>query len=102
MTFTLGRAPDKFTLDLVDDADFITALRRSDGLDWPDTLVVTIELPTAVPTEWAGELDGSRIRWNVDVTDVAPVIAERPKKVKLWYVDGAVRLLWASGTVRYL
>lgn len=102
MTFTLGREPEKFKLVLVDDADFITSLLRTDGDDWPVGLEATIEVLTSPPTEWDGELDGEYIRWNVDVAEVQPVYDARPKKAKLWYVDGGVRILWATGTVERL
>lgn len=99
MTFTLGRAPEKFNVVLVDDADFITALHRVDDSPWPTTLVATIEISTDPATMWEGTVDGAYIRWEVDAADVSTVRALRPKKAKLWYVDGGTRLLWASGTV---
>lgn len=101
MTFTMGRAADTFTLYLTTDADFIDALIRKDGEDWALTVVATLTFPTDPITEWVGTLNGERIEWNVDVVDVAEVIAARPKKVKLWYVNDDIRLLWAAGVVSY-
>jgi len=101
VTFTLGRTPDKFELVLSNDADFVSALRRPDTAGpWPLTLEATIEIATETPTEWTATVDEQYLRWEVDEAEVATVIAARPKKAKLWYVDGTTRLLWATGTVK--
>lgn len=99
MSFTLGRAPEAFKLILVSNADFISGLRRTDGQDWSDTIEVTIEIETDPITRWVGGVSGDLIEWNVDVAEVQPVYDQRPRKAKLWYIDGEIRLVWAEGAV---
>lgn len=96
MTFTLGQAPEKLTVVLVAGADFVSSLDRSDGEPWPD-VEISLDFGTAV---WPATLDGASARWNVDQADVDALLATRPRSVRLWYVDGPTRLLWAQGAIK--
>lgn len=97
MTFTMGYAPQDFLVVLAHGSDFATSLRRTDGADWPTGLAVSIDFSTG--ESWAAQVDGSLISWSVDAAVVDAVIAAAPDAVRLWYVDGLTRLLWARGKV---
>lgn len=97
MTFTLGYTPEKFKLIVASGSDFFSSLRRSDDTDWPESSLVTLDFGNEM--QWDATLDGPTATWDVDQAEVAAVIAAKPKKVRLWYVDGEVRLLWASGVL---
>jgi hypothetical protein len=102
MSFNLGRAPERFTVTLVENADFIAALRRANGEDWPGTLQVSLVFNDTDETTWTATINGPQLLWNVDKVESDAVFAARPKKVTLWYVDGDVEISWAQGTVVYL
>lgn len=97
MAFTLGSAPDTLKVVLVKGADFVSTLTRKDGTDWPVDTEVVLEFKTTSPVSWSATLTGSSAMWNVDQADVDALIAAKPRSVKLWYVEGEVRLLWAQG-----
>lgn len=97
MTFTLGYTPEKFKVIVAAGADFYAALTRSDDTDWPASSVLTLDFGEG--TLWEATLSGATAQWNVDQVDVDVLIARRPRGVKLWYVDGATRLLWAHGSL---
>lgn len=108
MTFTLGFAPENFSVLLSAGSDFVAALRRSDNTAWPAGITLTLDFgavtnpatPDAdpVPVQWAATLNGPTATWDVDETQVA--LALLATKVRLWYVEGETRLLWASGAVK--
>lgn len=95
MSFTLGYTPEKFKLALTAGSDFFSALTRSDGASWPDGTQLVLEFDTGA--SWPAALSGATATWDIDQDVVDAVIAARPRKVRLWYVDGETRLLWAQG-----
>jgi len=84
-------------LQLAAEADFFATLVRNDGVTWPDGVTVEIAIDDNDP--WPAVLNGPRAVWEVDETDVATVIEASPKKARLYYTEGDVRVLWASGPV---
>lgn len=98
MTFTLGYTPEKFKLVLAAGADFFSALTRSDGQPWPVGSELILDFAGAAPS-WTATLSGATATWDVDQADVDALIAARPRKVRLFYVDGEARLLWAVGAL---
>jgi len=95
MAFTLGHAPDRLNVILIAGSDFASSLKRKDGVAWP---VVEISLDFG-STEWPATVVDDVASWDVDQDDVDLLIAARPRGVKLWYVEGERRLLWAQGDV---
>jgi hypothetical protein len=91
----LGYSPTSMTLALAQGGDFVTTLVSQDG-NWPGTAVITIEVADAT---WTATLVTNEARFNVDQADVDAVIAKNPSKFRLWYTDGATRLLWGTGPV---
>jgi len=98
MAFTLGSAPEKFKVVVSAGSDFFSALTRSDGQPWPDGAELIIDFGDAAPA-WHAALAGATATWAVDEADVDALIAAKPKKVRLFYVDGDTRLLWAQGAL---
>lgn len=96
--FTLGNAPHRMTLVLSSGADFVASLTRADGEPWPagEGNSVTIEVADVI---WVGTPVGATITWDVDEADVTLVIAQKPKKARLFYTNGPTKVLWATGPV---
>lgn len=97
MSFTLGFTPEKFKLVVAAGSDFYASLVRSDGNDWSDSAELILDF--ADGATWTADLSGATATWDVDQDDVDVVIALKPKKVRLWYVDGETRTLWAQGSL---
>jgi hypothetical protein len=97
MSFTMGYTPQDFVVILAQGADFATVLRRTDGTPWPAGLAVSIDFSTG--QSWGAQVDGELISWTIDAAQVDEVIAANPASVRLWYVDGATRLMWGAGKV---
>lgn len=95
MTFTLGYTPEKFRLVITAGSDFYAPLTRSDGVPWPAGCQLVLDFDNG--TTWPATLQGANATWDVDQDDVDALIATRPRKVRLWYVEGETRLLWAQG-----
>lgn len=95
-SFTLGQAPSRMTVVLAAGADFVATLTRNDGENWPSGAAVELELGETV---WAALVTGDTLTWDVDEAVVATVLASPPAKARLYYVNGATRMLWASGPV---
>lgn len=98
MTFTLGYAPEKFKLTVTAGADFFQALTRSDDVPWSSTAELILDFDNAAPA-WHATLSGATATWDVDQTEVDALIAARPRKVRLYYVDGETRLVWGVGAL---
>lgn len=98
MPLTMGQAPEALKVVLVAGADFVTQLRRKDNSPWPSAaqLQLAFDREGGV-TEWPASFAGSTAIWDIDVADVNALIAQRPRFVRLWYVDGGLRLIWAQG-----
>lgn len=97
MTFTLGYKPEKFKLDLSPGSDFFAGLERDDDTDWPDGSEVTLEVVGG--ESFPADLAGPVASWEIDEVQVDEIIDLKPKKIKLWYVEGTTRLLWGIGTL---
>lgn len=96
MTFTLGRAPEKLRVVVSADGDFISGIRRADGTDWPVGTSLILDFGG---TEWPSVNTADLALWSVDAAQVDALIAARPRRAQLWFVDGETRLLWASGSL---
>lgn len=101
---TLGAKPKTLRVELVAGADFVTGLRSEVSGVWTDWEVGTelsIVFNDPDETTWTANIDGSLAQWNEDEADVDALIEAHPRKAKLWYVNGPVKLLWAMGEVVY-
>lgn len=98
MSVVLGSVPQTLKVVLVPGADFVSILRRQDGLNWPVADLI-LEFLTDPITEWTADIVGAVATWNIDQNDVDELLALKPRGVKLWYVEGDLRLLWAQGEV---
>lgn len=98
----LGTAPLSLDVLLPRDADFIATLTRDDDVAWADTATVFLQFNfrNAPAQQWDAELDGASVLFNVDKVEVNAVLDARPSNVKLWFIDGDVEVLWASGKVK--
>lgn len=96
MTLVLGSVPENLSVVLVKDADFFTTLQDEDG-PWPVT--AEIKLVFSNGTTWDAVITGADAIFNVDSADVNTLIAARPPKVKLMYIDGPAEICWAIGQV---
>lgn len=94
-TITLGMTPDRLKVILVADADFLASLRRKDDADWPQSQVIL----DFGAIEWPATIQASTAVWNVNEDDVNALIEARPREVRLWYIEGDQRILWALGDV---
>jgi len=108
MTLVLGQGPLALRVVLVTGADFVSALKRSDSTDWEVGTAIELEIRTrdengdTVYESWPAAIAGDTAEWNLDLADVNAVIAARPSTVRLWYVLGELRLLWAQGDVEVI
>ena len=95
----VGAKPAKLKVNLVRGADLSHTMRRSDGTSWLAGTVVSMvfEYSTGTPDTVVAAVDGADLRFDLDSVEVDAVIAKRPKKVRVWYEIGDVRLLWAVG-----
>lgn len=98
MTFTLGAIPKQMEVELSSGADFIQTMHTETGDPWP--VGTAVELRFSDGTTWAATITTNQIAWNVDKADVATLIATHAKNAQLFYVNGTVDLLWASGRVK--
>lgn len=100
MTVTLGSVAQGLAVNLTLHADFVCAMRRSDGQDWPESVVsLEFQVRDGEPVTWNATLSGDTAQWNVDQDEVDALIEMRPRAVRLWYIQGELRLLWAQGEV---
>jgi hypothetical protein len=98
----LGSKPEKLKVNLVVGADVVTVIQRKDGLEWdPATdLYVEFDYGTEHPKDsFPATIDGLDARFEIDAIDVAGIIERKPKRARIWYELGELRLLWASGEV---
>lgn len=84
------------TLVLPTGADFVASLTRQDGTDWPAGPGIGVQIEVGAAT-WVATTAGPTVTWDVDEALVAAVIATAPKKARLVYVNGASKVLWATG-----
>lgn len=101
MALVLGSTPEELRVTLVRGADFVSTLRRKDGSNWPAGSQVLLEFIKSTPpnVEWSATISTSTVVWNVDQVEVDALIAVKARAVKLWYVEGGLRLLWAQGEI---
>lgn len=95
--FTLGYAPQEFTVLLTPGADFVSGLTTRDGSPWPDGITVTLDLGTG--HVWPATVSGASLSWDVDAALVDAALADNPPRARLWYALAETRLLWATGHV---
>lgn len=99
MSIHLGFTPEPLTVTVAADSDFVATLVAEDG--WPAGTAIELRFP--LPGQvivWPATVDGTDAAWDVDVPEVAALIAARPWGVRLHYSDGAgTDLLWATGRV---
>lgn len=99
MSINLGFVPLALTVTLAADADFAATLVAQDG--WPVDTQIELRFPLPGSTVvWPATVVGTDAAWNVDIPDVAALLVGQPRRVRLYYSDGAgADLLWASGSV---
>lgn len=97
MTFKLGYKPEKFTFEVSPGSDFFGGLEREDGTDWPAGSQVELEVVGGESFDAA--LTGAVASWVIDETKVDEIIALKPKKIRIWYIEGETRLVWAIGSL---
>lgn len=96
----VGQQPADLTVRLTPGADLFATLRRDDGTSWQagDTMWLEFVYGAGVPVDRVDlVLDGTDARLEIDALVIDQLISKRPRKVKLWYENGATRLLWALG-----
>jgi hypothetical protein len=94
-TVALGADPIRVELHLSRGSDFTCVLHSNSG-DWPDTAAITLEVGDAT---WTATAVGPDATFDIDLAAVDAIIAESPRTVRLWYEDGATRILWGLGPV---
>lgn len=101
-TMQLGVQPVDLEVLLTVDADFTANIKRDDAQPWPNgsSLSLVFTLPEAAPVSWQATFNGSLASFDVDKVDVNAVALARPRKVALWFIDGAAESLWAVGKVK--
>lgn len=97
-TIKLGHKPQKLEVELVQNADFVSGITRTNGSDWPVGLEVRIVFNDKAGTTFDGAVTGPSIEWNVDKAVVNTLIAKRPTWAWLYYKDGSLDLTWAHGS----
>lgn len=96
MTLTFGYTPQELRVVLSRGASFSSSLRRSDGEAWPAGLQLSLDFDGAV---WPADLNGPVASWTRSADEVDAVLTAGPNTVRLWYVAGDRKLLWATGQV---
>lgn len=99
MTVTLGHEPERMSLLLVEDADFVCTLRNGDG-PWSSGIVVAIEVAGTV---WTATIVGDEARFAVDKVAVNAAIATigaTAASFRLTYTEGSTDLVWGQGSVK--
>lgn len=105
MSISLGAEPDTLTVHLSVGADFNSTLVLLDDagaeVDWPVGTVITLRFArtTVVEETWTATITGAEATFDKDKAVVDATIAANRRNVRLFYVNGAEDLLWASGTV---
>lgn len=56
--------------------------------------------PEVPAVTWNAAFSGVLASFDVDKIDVNAVANARPRKVALWFIDGAAESLWAVGKVK--
>lgn len=97
MAVKLGLTPEQLTVILTRDADFVAVMRRSDGTPWESGVELSLDFGTA--GQWPATLTADKAEWQVDAAVVNTLLDARPRGVRLWYVNGTTKLLWASGSI---
>jgi hypothetical protein len=85
------------TVVLSPGTDFVATLARSDGQSWPAGTAIQLQLDAQAPL--TSTITGATVNFNIADTVVDAAIALSPKKAKLYYINGATKLLWAAGPV---
>lgn len=100
-TITLGTVPQVLKVILVEHADFVASMRRSDGQSWPDgaSLSLQFTLKEGGPTIWEASFASAVASWDVDRDVVDALVASKPRAVRLWYEEGELQALWAQGEI---
>lgn len=96
MSVTLGRTPEKLKVVVSPGGNFVSGIRRADASPWPAGVQLVLDFGAV---EWVAENTDDLALWSKPAADVDAMIASRPRGVQLWYIDGASRLLWATGAV---
>lgn len=111
MSISLGDSPDRLTVKLSRFGDFVAALIYDDGdplttNEWPAGIDIELRFyatatSTTAAATWAASITDDRAEWDKDKADVAAdVLDDANLTARLFYIDGATDLLWASGTVK--
>lgn len=101
----LGTLPQTMNLVLSAGSDFVASLVLEDEsgqqTPYPAGVAVSLELDggDGAPATWTASIDGAVASWNVDEDLVDAALQADLTRLRLWYVDGATRLLWAKGAV---
>lgn len=98
----LGAVPLSLKVNLTEGADFVQEIHTASGDPWPDGTEITLELYAQNGTlleTWPATIDADYARWNVDKADVDALIADKPKRAALLYVNGTADATWARGSV---
>lgn len=99
MSFRLGTKPETMTLVLCRGADFASTLHNTED-DWPVTAEITLSIGNGhSPVTWTSTLAGPDATFSETSDTVDALIKTKPTKVKLYYVDGSIDVLWAVGSV---
>lgn len=111
MSITLGDGPDRLTVRLSRFGDFVAALIYDDNDPatanaWPAGIVIelrfyTTDTTTTPAATWAATITADRAEWDKDkALIVSDVLDPGALTVRLFYIDGATDLVWASGSVK--
>ena len=95
----LGVQPGTLELFIPRSGDFVCTLQRRDNVAWDLATLITLSIGETSPVTWTATLDGVFARFAVDEVAVAVVVANKPRTARLFYENGATRLLWLRGTV---
>jgi hypothetical protein len=98
-TIALGSAPLAVEVELSPGADFNCVLRNPNG-NWPAGIAVELRFADTGATVWPATVVADEIRFSVDKAQVDTLIAGKPGKARLFYVDGSADLYWAGGKVK--
>lgn len=96
MSVILGRPPEKLKVTVSPGSIFASSIRRADGQSWREGVQLVLDFGTV---EWTAQTSGDLALWGESAAEVDAMLATRPRGVKLWYVDGDTRVLWASGSL---
>lgn len=93
----LGQDVKSLNVKLTQNADFVAVMRRLDGTNWPAGLEVWIKFDDTSSTIFNAVVAGSTISWSEDKVLVNALIDRKPLTAQLYYKDGGLDLVWATG-----